>query len=136
MRPSYRVVHSAAIWVLLLLLAFLPAYGPYMVYLEGALFPVTSKIDILSQQIEDDGLTIRFAYTKHRPCELVSASLRRGENEVGFYPVSSSSAPVTRLPGRQISRLWFVESQSLTGIDMWFVHRCSPLWLTATQVYP
>lgn len=108
-----------------------------MVYAEGALLPVTSKIEIVETRPSGTGLDVRFAYAKHRSCELVSTLLKRGEQEIEFNPVlNSSSIPTTRLPGQQVSRLWHVDAPTLDGLEMWFPHRCSPLWLTATQVYP
>jgi len=130
-------MHSTAIWVLLLLLAFLPVYGPYMVYAEGVLLPVTSKIEIVETRPSGTRLDVRFAYTKYRSCELVSTLLKRGEQEIDFSPVLGNAAPpTTRLPDQQISRLWHVDAPTLDGLEMWFLHRCSPLWLTATQVMP
>lgn len=141
MSRSYDIVNNIGIWTLLAVLAFLPVYGPWMAYAEGHFFPVTSKVSIIEErpaQGPDGGINIRFAYHKYRACEIVSTTMKRGEQDVGFTPVNSdaNSAPTTRLPGQQISRLWHVDANSLEGLEMWFVHRCSLLWLTATQVLP
>lgn len=137
MPRAFKVIDNYAALLLLLLLVFLPVYGPYMVKIEGGIFPVTSKVTIVEQHPVDGGLDIRFVYSKIRTCELVGTSLQIGGQEIGFDPVLNGiSSPPTRLPGQQVSRLWHVATPTLKGAEMWFVHRCHFLWLTATQVLP
>ncbi len=122
---------------LLIFFAAMPVYGPFMVYIEGDLLPVTSKITVTSQTPANGGLDITFSYTKYRFCELEGFDARAGQLEVPMTiaPVSATPSPV-RTPGYQGSRVWHIGAASMDGISLWFIHRCNPLWLTATKVYP
>ena len=134
---AYRIVDNYLALILLVLLMFLPVYGPLMTQLEGQLLPVTSKVTIIADEAAPGGgRNIRFSYVKHRACEIVGTSLRIGEQEVGFEPAVNDNMPRTRLPGQQVSRLWHVSADDLTGVELWFTHRCHIFWLTSTQVFP
>lgn len=135
---SMRLVNNWASLLTLLLLVFLPVYGPFMTTIEGQLWPVTSKVDIIEERSADDGtgMLVRFAYTKYRACELIGTTMTIGTQEIGFAPVAGSNPPVTRSPGRQISRLWHADTPTLEDVSLWFLHRCHIFWYTVTQVMP
>ena len=132
-RLSLRILVNWASVTILVLLLFLPVYGPFMVYAEGSAFPVTSKIELLDVVPVEGGTSLRFRYTKLRPCEFVGTARTINGSLVDFY--STGGSPNTRSPGRQTSRTWFLASSDLTGSEVYFWHRCSPMWLTATKVY-
>lgn len=73
-RLSLKLLDNWAAVTLLLLLLFLPVYGQLMVYAEGAMFPVTSKIELLDVVPAEGGTNLRFRYTKLRPCKLIKTS--------------------------------------------------------------
>lgn len=109
-----------------------PIYGPFMGGLEGRFFPVNSGISIVSQKPLGDGLEIVFEYTKFRQCEFVGADVSQGGKFVMFFPVNGRA--LTRGLGEQMSREWYVGTKSLAGLEIWFSHRCGPLWITRTLV--
>lgn len=129
-----KLITNVPFSAILLLLAGLPFYGQFMPYFEGAVWPVTTPISILSTTPADDGLDIRFAYSKLRACERIGAYIKQGTMEVGFEPIGSD--PSTIGLGISISRLWHVELKTLTRAEIWFVYRCNPLWITISKVYP
>ncbi len=133
-RLSLKLLDNWASVTILVLLLLLPVYGQLMVYAEGQAFPVTSKIELLDVSPVEGGTQLRFRYEKQRPCELVGTSWSVNGSLVDFYSVGGS--PGTRSPGKQTSRVWYVGATDLAGSEVYFWHRCSPLWLVATKVYP
>ncbi len=123
--------------VLLTLASLLPVYGPFMVYVEGAVLPVTTKIRVLEPVLLEDGLALnfRYSYTKLRACEYVGVEARLGADRIDFDRVPGQPVVGTRGPGRQVSAMWRLAATSLNGVEIWFIHRCSFLWLTMTKVY-
>lgn len=119
---------------LLLVLGF-PFYATTFPRFDGWLFPVTSKVELLDVQPTDGGVTVRLAYTKLRDCEYLGSTMDRDGMPVDFYPVTGGQ-PTTLATGRHLSRPWFVGSADISGLHLRFVHRCNPLYLTVTDVYP
>lgn len=113
-------------------------YSPLMPTLEGMALPVTTKIEIVGGVERGwDGIDFRFAYTKLRNCELLGTDVRGpGGKFVYFYPLPQQGAPQTRGLGPQVSNKWHLGADSLEGLQMTFIHRCQPLWVTVTKVWP
>ena len=121
----------------MLVLVMIPIWGPLMPPLEGAVWPVTSKVVFVDQQITEDGRLVRMSYTKNRDCEIIGVSMDRVGTPIDFEPVAGSlDALVTRGTGPQISRQWFVGDRSIEGLRLRFLHRCSPWWTTVTVAFP
>jgi len=121
----------------LLFLAMLPIWGPLLPPIEGAVWPVTSKVSFVEQSSTQDGITTRMSYVKNRDCEIIGVSMDRLGVPVEFQPVSGSLDKLsTRGTGPQISRQWFIGDTNLEGLRLRFLHRCSPLWITVTLAYP
>lgn len=63
-RLSLKLLDNWASVAVLVLLLFLPVYGQVMTYAEGAVFPVTSKIELLDVSPSEGGTQLRFRYAK------------------------------------------------------------------------
>lgn len=123
--------------IALLITAMIPIYGPLIPPIEGALWPVTTKVAFIDARPVDGGMAVRMSYTKLRDCEIIGVSMDRKTIPVEFDPIDGSTAKLTtRGTGPQISREWFVGSDSLDDLRLRFIHRCNPLWLTVTVAYP
>ena len=123
--------------IVLFVLAMLPIYGPLLPPLEGAVWPVTSKVSFVNAAPTEGGLTARMSYTKLRDCEIIGVSLDRNGVPIEFEPVAGSlEALTTRGTGPQISRQWFIGADSTDGLRLRFIHRCSPWWMTVTIAFP
>jgi hypothetical protein len=138
MPAAYRVMNS---WVTFFALGFfltLPLWGPQMSTWEGMILPVTTKVDWVDVTPAADGVEFRFAYSKLRSCEFVNVVMEDAKGrEVTLDLVDRlAPPPSTRLIGKQVSRLWHADIPTLDGVKLFFVHRCSPLWLTVTQGAP
>lgn len=133
-RLSLSFIGNWAGILLLLLVVFLPVYGPVMAYVEGYVLPVTSPVRIVNVTPDASGttLTFRFGYIKYRACEYLGTSWRINGMPVDAHPVLPGNT--TRSPGAQISSLWTVEAPTLEGSEVWFWHRCGFAWMTATKV--
>lgn len=136
-RLSDRLFGNWASLTILLAMLFLPVYGPIMSYVEGDWWPVTSKVEFIDTKAVDEGTITRFSYVKNRTCELAGVVMKRGGMEVEFSPVfKSSQVAQTRLPGKNVSRLWLAAVPNFDGVELTFLHRCHPFWITVTRVYP
>lgn len=125
------------VMILLLIIAMIPVYGPLMPPIDGTLAPVTSKVTFIEQRAVDNGLVVRMRYTKNRDCEFVGVTMDRRGVPIEFDPVQGSKNRLTtRGTGLQVSREWFIGADKLDDIRLRFIHRCNPLWLTVTVVYP
>ena len=123
--------------ITLLVLAMVPIWGPLMPPLEGTIWPVTSKIAFVGVRPVEGGFYARMSYTKLRDCEIIGVSMDSRGVPVEFEPVSGSVDTLqTRGTGPQISREWFIGSDSLDDVRLRFVHRCSIAWTTITVAYP
>ena len=124
--------------IALLVFAMLPIWGPLMPPLEGALWPVTSKVTFINQATTPEGGTLaRMSYVKNRDCEIIGVSMDRAGLPVDFEPVAGSLDNLTtRGTGPQISRQWLIGDDSIQGLRLRFIYRCHPLWTTVTIVYP
>lgn len=117
------------IWALLVAV---PLYGPFMGGLEGRFFPVTSGVKIVTQTQADGGLELEFTYSKYRQCEFIGANAEKHGEFVPFFLLGDG--PFTRGVGTQVSREWYLGAASLSGLEIWFIHRCGLLWITTTKV--
>jgi len=129
-------IKSMTAWpmmVLLALVALLPLYGPWFPPIEGALFPVTSKITVGEAVAHDGSMLFRFSYEKYRTCEIVGVEATINGKPVDFGR-ADDTPPGTRIPGDQTSRVWRLGSPSLDGLAVFFIHRCHPYWITITKV--
>ena len=125
------------VMIVLLIIAMIPVYGPLMPPIDGTLAPVTSKITFIEQRAVDNGLVARMRYTKNRDCEIVGVAMDRHGIPIEFEPIAGSENRLTtRGTGLQVSREWFIGADKLDDIRLRFIHRCNPLWLTVTVVYP
>lgn len=120
----------------LVMLALLPVYGSFMPYLEGSIWPVTSKISVLSVTPSSSGVDIVYTYTKYRLCELVGYSAKVNGVDTLLVPVGESVGLSTRGIGPEAPRTWHFVAPSLDNAQIWVIDRCNPIWLTATKVYP
>lgn len=121
--------------VIALLLA-LPIYGPVMPAVEGWLLPVTTKIAPVNLVADGEGMDFRFQFTKMRACEYLGTEARMAGYHLEFYQKVDPGGHSTRMVGAQTSNLWHLNAKTLDGVTIWFIHRCSPLWLTYTLAYP
>ena len=127
----------ASTFIMWALLIALPIYGPVMPAFEGLILPVTTKIGPVNPVVTNDGgLEFRFQYTKLRACEYLGTEARLAGYHVDFYPAPGQQSSGTRTTGAQLSQLWHLSNPTLNGVTIFFTHRCSPLWLTQTMVYP
>lgn len=111
-------------------------WSPFMPTLEGKLFPVTSFITPIDVVASGSGLDFRFSYIKNRFCEYLGVTARDDTGHlIDFDTVVDTPVIPSKLPGARTSRLWHLNSPTLDGISIFYVHRCSPLWLTVTQVF-
>ena len=123
--------------LLLLGFAMLPIWGPLIPPIEGAIWPVTSKVIFVNQMPAEGGMTARMSYVKYRDCEILGVSLDRAGVPVEFEPVvGSSDNLVTRNTGPQLSRRWFIGDDKVDGLRLRFTHRCSLWWTTVTVAFP
>ena len=122
---------------MLFLFAMLPVWGPLIPPIEGAVWPVTSKVTFVDQTAVSGGLKARMSFTKLRNCEIVGLSLDKNNVPIEFEPITGYiGSLVTRGTGPQITRFWFIGADSIDGMRLRFIHRCNPLWTTVTVVFP
>jgi hypothetical protein len=134
---ALNVTWTWPVTILLLLAALLPIYGPMLPTIEGYLLPVTSKIQIVNPAADpsDAGsMLFTFTYTKYRACEYLGTEARVKGLHVDFE--NTEAANITRVPGPQISQVWRLRSTDLADLAIYFIHRCSPYWITITRAYP
>ncbi len=119
-------------------LVALPIYGPIMPMIDGFILPVTTKISPVHPVVTDDGgLEFKFQYTKLRACEYLGTEARLSGYHVDFgLAPGQLQMGGTRSTGAQISQLWHLDNPTLQGVTIYFLHRCMPLWISQTQVYP
>lgn len=122
--------------VLFILFALLPVYGQFMPYLEGSVWPVTSKATIVSITPNGTGVDVAYTYTKYRLCELVGYGAKVGGIDTLLVPIHEMPGLATRGLGPEATRMWHLVAPSLSMTEIWVIHRCNPIWLTATKVYP
>jgi hypothetical protein len=124
--------------IALLVFAMLPIWGPLMPPLEGALWPVTSKVAFINQAATPEGgMLARMSYVKNRDCEIIGVSMDRAGLPVDFEPAAGSlDNLITRGTGPQISRQWLIGDDSIQGLRLRFIYRCHTLWTTVVIVYP
>lgn len=121
--------------VLLLFFALLPVYAPLMPSLEGAIRPVTSKIDFVDVKPYEDGLSLRMHYFKLQDCVYRSASADKDGVFVSFVPIAGGE-PATYPTGERLSQPWKIGTTNLGDIRIRWVHECHPYWDTVTIGYP
>ena len=119
-----------------MLIALLPVYGSFMPYLEGSIWPVTSKATIISVMPSGTGIDIQYTYSKYRLCELVGYTAKVGNLDVLLVPVGEGVGLSTRGLGPEAPRTWHMVAPSLDNAQIWVLDRCNPFWLTATKIYP
>ena len=123
--------------IILLVLSMLPAWGPLLPPLEGAILPVTTKVKFINVKPVDGGLAVRMSYQKLRDCQILGVSMDKNNVPIEFEPlVGSVDTLVTKGTGPQISREWFVGVDSVVGIRLRWIHRCGPWWTTVTVAFP
>jgi hypothetical protein len=127
---------SLPLFILLGIVAMLPFYGSFMPFVEGSLWPVTSKVAIISVTTSGAGVDIVYTYTKYRLCELVGYSAKINGIDTLLVPVGESVGLSTRGLGPEAPRTWHLVAPNLNGAEIWILYRCNPLWLTATKVFP
>lgn len=120
----------------------IPVYGPLMPSLEGDLLPVTTRLVLLDPVTleplvpvpDPDGwISLRFSYEKLRSCQYVGVEAQVAGLRIEMEQAEGSTG--TRLPGKQVSSVWRLHTASLRYLKIFFVHRCSPLWITITEVF-
>lgn len=140
---------SAINWVgggalTLLLLFALFTVGPP---LETRLFPVTSKISIVTIEPHGErGTDFTFTFEKRRwrdGCELVGFEVFRTDRAFapGFTPYKVNGKPVTsNAAGAFASSVWRIDELTPAvvqgAVRMEWRHRCHPFWITRTLIYP
>lgn len=135
--PMTRLVWTWPGALAVLILAMLPVWGPLVPPLEGAVWPVTSKVTFVEQKLVAGGFTVRMSYNKLRDCEIIGVSMDRNGVPIEFEPVNGSVDKLTtRGTGPQISREWFIGSDRIDELRLRFIHRCSPFWTTVTIAFP
>lgn len=121
----------------LLFFAMLPIWGPLMPPLEGALFPVTTKVKFVNVKAVEGGLVLRMSYVKLRDCQILGVSMDKNGVPIEFEPVAGSvDVLTTRGTGSQISREWFVGTDDVSDVRLRWAHRCNPFWIVVTIAYP
>lgn len=135
MSLALDLLRSRGFLAIILLLAGLPIYGPFLATAEAELFPVVQHFHIESVTPNAQGVEVRFTYTKSRLCEYRGSYVRLGTREIPSIPVGGDD-PGTIGPGVTITRVWQVALPSLDGAEIWFSYRCHPLWALVEKVYP
>lgn len=133
------VTKLAASWPSLLLLAMfslLPVYGPFVGKLEGRFWPVTSPMSIVSIDPSGNGINVSYTVTKYRFCEIVGYSASVSGVDTLVTPIIENwHFPMQGL-GLSPQRALHLSVSSLTGVEILAIHRCNPLYLTVTKIYP
>lgn len=119
----------------LLILVMVIIFWPLMPVLEGWAFPVTGKISFVDVVQTDGGLSARMKFNKFRDCEFLGVSADRDDVPIAMDPIHGGF-PITLPTGQRLSRPWLIGTDSLEGIRVRWVHRCSPYWTTITMGYP
>lgn len=141
-----KAVASAIIFACTLMSIF--TLGPAV---ETRLFPVVSKLNLLSVEREGDNTLVKADFTKLRPCEYIGITWFRhtlapdGADLEQRIPVilrrdpDDTSSP-NRPLGRTIAGPWElvgVTPEQVKGESVALLyHRCHPFWTTTTEFYP
>jgi len=135
MSLATKLLQNWAVLIALGVIALLPVYGSFMPYVEGSIWPVTSRITVISVVPNGTGVDITYTYTKYRLCELVGYSAKVAGIDTLLVPIGEAVGLGTRGLGPEAPRQWRLVAPSLANTEIWVIHRCSPLWLTATKIY-
>lgn len=150
---SHRAVYWAGFVVKLLcaiviFFAFLFTVFTLGPSVEARLFPVVSKLTIVSLTADTDGNAVITAeFTKHRDCQYLGITWFHGKPDGYFSRATVILRPgsgtddsgTTRPPGTQRSGPWVIgipvdeiETNSFAMLS----HQCHPFWVTTTDFYP
>lgn len=132
-----RWLSGAGVIGLLLILLVPMAWSIGSKY-EGVAFPVTTSLQIFEETDVGAGVSFYVTFHKKRPCEFLGINWYHGADRLvlDFEPDASKS-PKTRPTGDQVTGPWLLHGISrLAGTQATVRHRCHPLWVTTTDLYP
>lgn len=129
--------------LLLILLGAIPTMWPMMSEWEGKILPVITDINVYSVGKTERGEDIvAFDFDKDRACEMISLIWKDSLGNQIYITLPAHNDEVLsnltlavgdgQVAGPFI--LHGVADFTTTRIDI--VHRCNPLWLTYTHIYP
>lgn len=143
-----RILFDASFYLVLIIGAYITVFnvGPYA---ETALWPVVKDFRVLAEHELADGRVSldQVEFSKARNCEYIGISWYRGSRGGVFerVPVETrrrtgdDSSP-NRPLGRQRTGPWIIALPSLEELKgnsfAELQHRCQPLWITTTRLYP
>jgi hypothetical protein len=110
---------------------------PTLPGMERFLFPVVSKMGIISSTTTGDGLSLWVSFEKYRSCEFVDLTFKQNGDRVStIFPPEDEYLPTSRPEGEWVTGPWVVDIETLDGLEVVVEHRCHFLWNTFTQLYP
>ena len=134
-RLSLKLLDNRMAVAVLIVLLVLPIVWPLLPVLDGTLFPVTTKVQFIDVRPVDGGMSVRMQFVKKRDCQLIGQGVDREGIPIQFEPISGEE-PITLPSGLRVSRPWFIGTDSLDGVRLIWVHRCSAWFTTITIGYP
>lgn len=139
-RKTIQRHNNPATWLLLgfFTAVSLPVFLPKFSQIEGRILPVTTQLQIVSQAVIEDGVTIYVSFEKLRQCDFLGLVWYEGSRRltVDFAPDAAQTHP-TRPVGLQVAGPWLIKGVSdLEGTEAFTFHRCNDWWTTVTSVYP
>lgn len=132
-------------WLLQFLLLLVVVMGVFTFgpTLETRFLPVYSRFTIDQLYPDDQGVRVRFRYTKLRACDSLGFAFYVGDPAHTFQPLvvdAIDGMPPPRPVGEQISNLYRIRGvtteqfrREVFGI---ISNRCGPWWATQTRIYP
>lgn len=127
---------SMLLWASLLAI---PLLWPYARTIEGRMLPVVEDFTVLSSETVPEGVELRVRFNKVRDCEFRGLVWMLGEAAlpVRFEIAARGNWPLSRVIGWQTAGPWTIGNvTALEGTVGVVIHRCHPLWLTQTHLYP
>lgn len=123
-----------------LTILILAVFGPWIGTVDGALFPVTTKVELLNIEAGPDGTTLfRMSFEKTRPCTLIGVTMTRNRVSIPASAVAGGAPPGTLATGPRLSQQWqvFGPPPLEDNFGIVWAHACpfAP-WTTYTVAYP
>jgi len=131
--------------IAIITLLALPEIFSLLTRYEGYVFPVADKIIVSNEESFICGSSpvpcVRFTVkiNKKRQCEFIGINWYSDLNKrlLVIYEEYDHYLPKTRALGEQVAGPWTLHGVStVNGTRAETVHRCHPLWLTHTSIYP
>jgi len=132
---------SSPMWLMLVLLGFVPIIWPVFSQYEGIYYPVLENVRVDIVERTPNGMIIDVRFDKVRQCDFVGISWYDtfGDRLPVMFEINGESfSPETRpvLDNQNVGPWKLIGIDNLDGSIAITSHRCHPLWITFTRFFP